>query len=659
MIQNILNKKLGYLAAIALATGLVGSASAQPAGQTNYQWSAAGDKMTWSQGANWTQGVAPLTDGTTWQIDTSANAGGSVVPITIGASDVVAINDAIFGPLWGQTLNINGTVSCGFGEFIWGDNNSGVSTVNLYANSSLFLKDTLALGTAWWFPGGPNVTMNVYSNAFVGVTWMQFGGHLNLYGGTMSVTNGFNTGTATGPVFTGGADTDATRAINLIAGSTLVLPASYTGAVNDWITRGILQVYGAPASVDEIVIDEANVDWPNRTVVTTTATGPSAMVAVRIEVARTNLSVGGFEQAQVFADYTTTTNVNVTTTATNLIYQSTATNVVTVSANGQVRATGIGSATVTAIIGALSNSVLVTVSAYTNTTSLVHRYSFEETSGATAADSIGGPTWDGTLVNGGASFSGGQLVLDGIDGYVQFPAGILTGLDAVTVETWASFGTIPNWAVLFTFGDSDGTFGHHYISCQPHTAGSTAQTGIKNASTEQNPFFTPVLDGYTNVHIVAVFHPEAGYLSIYTNGVLAAINSNIAILLPEALSTGDPLNYIGHSLWSADPYLAATVNEFRIYNGPLTPGQIKADAALGPNQLIGTGTNVSLTATLSGGNILITWPATSALVNLLASPTLGAGAVWTSANGTLTVVGGNYQMTVPATGSAQYFRLQQ
>ena len=52
---------------------------------------------------------------------------------------------------------------------------------------------------------------------------------------------------------------------------------------------------------------------------------------------------------------------------------------------------------------------------------------------------------------------------------------------------------------------------------------------------------------------VAVYHPEAGYCSIYTNGALAAINSSITILLTDATSTGDPYNYIGQSLYMVIP----------------------------------------------------------------------------------------------------------
>lgn len=647
------------LALLGMAVLIGNSALAQPAGQTNYQWSAGGDKATWSQVANWTQGRVPLTDGTTWQIDTFANAGGSLVPINIASTDVVNINDAIFGPLWGQTLNVYGSVACGFGQFVWGDLNGPVTTLNIQTNGSLQLKDTLAFGTAWWFPGGPNVVLNVHSNGFLGVAWLQFGARMNLLGGTVSVTNGLNTGTATGPVFVGGLDTDATRSINLTAGSRLVLPAGYTTTVNDWIARGILLVYGAPNNASEIVIDEAHPDWPGRTVVTTSATNSNPILAIHITVPRTNVYVGGYQRAKVLADYATSTGADITDIV-PITYQSSATNILTVAADGRVRAVGVGSAQIKAIVGSLTNAVMINVSNYTSSASLAHRYSFSEPNGSvTTADSIGGSAWDGNLFNAGASLDGGRLILDGVDGYVQLPAGILTGLDAVTIETWVSFGSIiTNWAVLFTFGDSVGTFGRNYISFQPHTGVTTAQSGIRNAISEENAYFTPVLDGYTNLHLVAVYHPEAGYLSIYTNGVLAAINSSIDITLPEALSTGNPLNYIGRSLWSADPYLPAWIDEFRIYSGPMTAGHIKANNALGPNQFIGTSTNVALTAKLSGGNVVISWPVNSALVNLMSSPVLGTGAVWSAVNGTLAVNGSNYEMTLPGTAAAQFFRLQ-
>ena len=182
-----------YAASVALAAGLVQNVSAQ-----NYQWSAGGDKTTWSQGANWTQLTPPPADNTPFQIDLFANAGGDLTPINLADTDAVQIQDSMFGPLWGQTLNVHGSVVFHWGQFIWGDLNGPVTTMNLYSNAVLTARDTIATGTAWWFPGGPNVVVNVYSNAFMGVAWLQHGGRLNLYGGTVSVTNGLNTGSAGG-----------------------------------------------------------------------------------------------------------------------------------------------------------------------------------------------------------------------------------------------------------------------------------------------------------------------------------------------------------------------------------------------------------------------------------------------------------------------------
>jgi hypothetical protein len=267
---------------------------------------------------------------------------------------------------------------------------------------------------------------------------------------------------------------------------------------------------------------------------------------------------------------------------------------------------------------------------------------------------------------------------------VTLPAGIVSNLDTVTVEAWATFpSTINTYANLFAFGDTDmdssSSFvgdGMNYIALSPHSTtnnpGFVAANfgiGIPGSANEHDAVMAGVLDNQTNVHLVAVFNPLAGYVALFTNGVSAATYNNPAFFLslenfkprPLANTLGaDPLNYIGQSLWLLDPGLLANIDEFRIYNGPLSAAQVAADHALGPNQLIGTNTTVSLHATLSGSNLVITWPTTSKLVNLVSSPVLGAGAVWTPVNtSSLVAAGGNYQMTIPAAGSAQFFRLQQ
>jgi hypothetical protein len=346
-----------------------------------------------------------------------------------------------------------------------------------------------------------------------------------------------------------------------------------------------------------------------------------------------------------------------------------------------------GRAVITAKVGAFTSTNALTITV-PGAPTLIHEYKFNETSGTTASDSVPGnsPTWDGTLV-GGATLGGGQVTLDGSSGYVQLPAGILTGVNEVTIEAWASFGTpINTWANLYAFGNTDGSgAGENYITFQPHTGGPTTSMnfgiGDPGNAAETDVVLGNTLDGMTEVQIVAVYHPMAGDNLLYTNGVFVGdltgtgFNNLFNNLMDPVAFAGptfsnqtvlastlgaDPLNYIGHSLYNADPTLNGSIDEFRIYSGPLTPAQVAADYALGPNQLLGTVTNgISLAVKMVSGNVIISWPTTSALVTLASSAKLGSGASWTAVNGTLSVAGGNYQMTVPLSASAQFFRLQQ
>jgi hypothetical protein len=248
-----------YLAGAAIIICLTDSALAQ----NTYHWTAGGDGMTWDNPANWDIGVPAL--GRTYQIFLGTGfPTPTPMPITIGASDVVQLSDSMFGPEWGETLNVNGRVTAGFGFFPIGAIGGPASTVNLYGTASFNALDTFSVGDTWWFPGGPNVAINVYDNSQITANWIQFGGQLNIFGnGTVTANLGFNTGTATTPVFSGGLDTDATRLIDISGMGRLILPGDFTAQVNDWIARGIIQGNGVTGAVN---IDLAS--NPGHTVVT-------------------------------------------------------------------------------------------------------------------------------------------------------------------------------------------------------------------------------------------------------------------------------------------------------------------------------------------------------------------------------------------------------
>ncbi len=88
------------------------------------------------------------------------------------------------------------------------------------------------------------------------------------------------------------------------------------------------------------------------------------------------------------------------------------------------------------------------------------------------------------------------------------------------------------------------------------------------------------LDNLTNVHVAAVFNPLAGYHALYVDGNLVGRNLDPAITLA---GVKDTLNWIGRSLYAADPYFNGSVDEFRIYQGALSSLEIGVSHAFGPS----------------------------------------------------------------------------
>src|ERR1035438_8685571 len=234
---------------------------------------------------------------------------------------------------------------------------------------------------------------------------------------------------------------------------------------------------------------------------------------------------------------------------------------------------------------------------------LTHRYSFfNEPDGSTTATDLVASA-NGTL-HGGAIIAGCQMVLNGTSGtYLNLPAGIINNsYSAVTIETWASLGTLPVNCFFFGAGNTDGSgAGEDYIFCAPQ-AGRIAITGTDPGwQGEQNASSAANWSGQTNVHIVAVYNPPANSLALYTNGVLAAINA--AVTTPLS-AVNDVYSYVGRSLYTTDPYAPLNVNEFRIYNGALSVQQVALDAASGPAQII-TDPGALLSVQLSVNNQML------------------------------------------------------
>jgi hypothetical protein len=316
-----------------------------------------------------------------------------------------------------------------------------------------------------------------------------------------------------------------------------------------------------------------------------------------------------------------------------LVVTSSDTNVIQVLPNNMLRTFRPGIVTLTATFQGKTDVATVTVE---NIATLTHRYSFN----TDANDSVG--TANGTLL-GDANVTGGSLVLDGNPGtYLELPPGLLEGYPAVTVDAWVTFNTAQTWARLWYFGDDRAN--EFYIAPAIGGGAHRLSTGITFGG---NTFDrTPQFENQT-LHVTGVF--GNGNLQIYTNGVLEAADNANSGRVDEV---GNWFSWIGRSPY-ADPYVNANVDEFRIYRGRLAADEILAADVLGPNQL--PTTTVTVTFAHSGNNVVLSWPVAAAGFSVLSKSSLTGS--WTALTNAPTLVGNNWQVTVPTSSSAQFFRL--
>jgi Concanavalin A-like lectin/glucanases superfamily len=315
-----------------------------------------------------------------------------------------------------------------------------------------------------------------------------------------------------------------------------------------------------------------------------------------------NTIVGAVLTPVILANYSALTNeVNISTLP-GITYSSDNTNVLIFGADGNFHGLAAGTTTIRASYQSLSAALTITVNVQPAV--LVNRYSFDGIPGSTTiTDSVSAA--NGTLINGSgtATLNGnGTLTLDGnaSSAYVVLPPNLISSLTNATFEIWVE-NQDPNsdWAELWTFGTNNGSAGINYLTMIPndppnHEIRLDEGADIVHAS-EALP--------YTNeVCLTVVYNYLAQNGSIYVNGrKLGSGPMNKALY-----SILDPDNYIGQSQFygGGDPYLEATLDEFRIYSGAESDLQVAVDAAAGPNSLVSNpGALVSLTVVVSSTNV--------------------------------------------------------
>ncbi len=276
---------------------------------------------------------------------------------------------------------------------------------------------------------------------------------------------------------------------------------------------------------------------------------------------------------------------------------------------------------------------------------LAHRYSFS----SEAADPIGCAPG---VLKGAAETTNGMLVLDGVSGnYAQLPGGLVSQCSAASLEFWASFGVNGAWSRVFDFGNTNGSNGQNFLFFTPHTSVSSHRLSLSTSGGTRDEDVAGVLDNQT-LHVVCVVDPTTGFSAIYTNGVLENSMTGALALLT---GVGNACSFLGRSLFAADEWLNANIDEFRVYHGRLTPEDIAADYLAGPDALA---IPVTLAASSGVDSCSITWPSYAAGFALETVPALDPGATWTPVAVTPSISNGMYRLTLPTSDTNAFYRLR-
>lgn len=235
---------------------------------------------------------------------------------------------------------------------------------------------------------------------------------------------------------------------------------------------------------------------------------------------------------------------------------------------------------------------------------LQHDWSFNESGGTTAYDSISGAN---ITLYGSTSLGGGVLNLPGGGGnYAQFPNGLLSTNNSITIETWLTDNQGQTWARAWSFGGStagpNNNFSHdNYIDLIPKSGSGPFWTEFKQGNTwdaEANAQLPTGTEEYT----VVIYDLPSKTVRLYLNGVQVASATGCTVS-PASLGITYN-NFIGLDQWD-DAIFNGSIDEMRIWSAPVSQRYLAASAVAGPSVLINnlTPTSVSVTA---GPGVVIT-----------------------------------------------------
>ncbi|MCE5187557.1 MAG: sigma-70 family RNA polymerase sigma factor [Planctomycetaceae bacterium] len=219
---------------------------------------------------NWSAGL-PTTAAADGRINISYVAAHPTVLIEPG-TNIVCGNTGyltdLHGPNHGATLNINGGTLTHNG-FVMSPVSRGTRSYLNLSNGAVLAVRNLGLGDNWWW-SGPYVTMNIDGNSTVTVAdYLWLGGYLNLYSGTVDITNGFNIAVFPDEGGTPQYRTGELTTLDIHAGTFIVRNQDHSANVPNWIESGLLLAYGDKPNErgsSQIIVDTTTI--PGGTILT-------------------------------------------------------------------------------------------------------------------------------------------------------------------------------------------------------------------------------------------------------------------------------------------------------------------------------------------------------------------------------------------------------
>jgi hypothetical protein len=165
---------------------------------------------------------------------------------------------------------------------------------------------------------------------------------------------------------------------------------------------------------------------------------------------------------------------------------------------------------------------------------------------------------------------GSALALSGSNEFVTLPNGIVSGLHDFTISAWVNPSANSAWSRVFDFGTGTG----NYMFLTLSAGGGPLRYAITTSGNgaEQQLTAPGTLPLNTWSHVAITLAGTTG--TLYVNGQPVATNANMT-LSPAALGATSQ-DWIGRSQFSNDPFLAATVDDFQVYDHALSAADVAA-----------------------------------------------------------------------------------